>query len=327
MLENHDNVDPERVGIMGWSHGGLITLMNLFAHPKEFKVGYAGVPVCDLVARMGYSDQAYRDLFFRYLPHWQDGPRRHSRVSPPAARLECRQTAVIAADPHDDERRRRERAGGREPDQRAQGRGQEVRARDLQGRTRRASVQSTRYQVRQGVASESVPLLGQTPQSAQSNQVNPFRIDLGASPHDAHRLDHHVLDRHVSMSAEGARRYVVDLVHDIQALDNSAEHAIAHVISHLALVEELVVLDVDEKLRRGAVGLDGSCHGDRATLVGKAVGRLVFDWLAGFAFLQARLHAAALDHEVRDDPVENESVIVFVLDVLQEILDGHWRLV
>jgi dipeptidyl aminopeptidase/acylaminoacyl peptidase len=48
---------------MGWSHGGLIALMNLFEHPKEFKVGYAGVPVCDLVARMGYSDQAYRDLF------------------------------------------------------------------------------------------------------------------------------------------------------------------------------------------------------------------------------------------------------------------------
>ncbi len=63
MLENYDQLDPERVGIMGWSHGGLITLMNLFAHPKEFKVGYAGVPVCDLVARMGYHDQGYRDLF------------------------------------------------------------------------------------------------------------------------------------------------------------------------------------------------------------------------------------------------------------------------
>jgi dipeptidyl aminopeptidase/acylaminoacyl peptidase len=63
MLENFDVIDPERVGIMGWSHGGLITLMNLFAHPKDFKVGYAGVPVCDLVARMGYKGQGYRDLF------------------------------------------------------------------------------------------------------------------------------------------------------------------------------------------------------------------------------------------------------------------------
>jgi dipeptidyl aminopeptidase/acylaminoacyl peptidase len=63
MVENHDVIDPERVGIMGWSHGGMITLMNLFAHPKDYRVGYAGVPVCDLVARMGYKDQGYRDLF------------------------------------------------------------------------------------------------------------------------------------------------------------------------------------------------------------------------------------------------------------------------
>lgn len=63
MLENHDNLDPKRVGIMGWSHGGLITLMNLFAHPKDYAVGYAGVPVSDLVARMGYKSQGYRDLF------------------------------------------------------------------------------------------------------------------------------------------------------------------------------------------------------------------------------------------------------------------------
>src|SRR5205807_9164916 len=32
MLENHDGLDPERVGILGWSHGGMITLMNLFHH-------------------------------------------------------------------------------------------------------------------------------------------------------------------------------------------------------------------------------------------------------------------------------------------------------
>jgi dipeptidyl aminopeptidase/acylaminoacyl peptidase len=63
MLENYDDIDPERVGIIGWSHGGLITLMNLFAHPKDYQVGYAGVPVSDLVARMGYKGQGYRDLF------------------------------------------------------------------------------------------------------------------------------------------------------------------------------------------------------------------------------------------------------------------------
>ena len=63
MLENHPEIDPQRVGIMGWSHGGLITLLNVFAHPKDYKVGYAGVPVSDLVARMGYKTQSYRELY------------------------------------------------------------------------------------------------------------------------------------------------------------------------------------------------------------------------------------------------------------------------
>lgn len=63
MLESYDIVDPNRVGIMGWSHGGLITLMNLFDYPGEYKVGYAGVPVSDLIARMGYKTQGYRELY------------------------------------------------------------------------------------------------------------------------------------------------------------------------------------------------------------------------------------------------------------------------
>jgi len=56
-------VDGGRCGILGWSHGGLIALMAVFDHPDKFKVAYAGVPVSDLVARMGFSTQGYRDLF------------------------------------------------------------------------------------------------------------------------------------------------------------------------------------------------------------------------------------------------------------------------
>lgn len=63
MLEQHDFLDPKRVGILGWSHGGMITLMNIFAHPEAYAVAYAGVPVSDLVARMGYKSEGYRQLF------------------------------------------------------------------------------------------------------------------------------------------------------------------------------------------------------------------------------------------------------------------------
>jgi dipeptidyl aminopeptidase/acylaminoacyl peptidase len=62
-VENHPRVDRDRVGMLGWSHGGLITLMSLFHHPESYVVGFAGVPVSDLVQRMGYLDQDYRDLY------------------------------------------------------------------------------------------------------------------------------------------------------------------------------------------------------------------------------------------------------------------------
>ena len=63
VINNYSFVDSNRVGIIGWSHGGLITLMDIFKHPKHYKVAYAGVPVSDLIARMGYKDQSYRNLY------------------------------------------------------------------------------------------------------------------------------------------------------------------------------------------------------------------------------------------------------------------------
>ncbi len=63
MVQNYGIVDASRVGIIGWSHGGLISLMEVFAHPDDYKVAFAGVPVSDLVQRMGYYTDTYRALF------------------------------------------------------------------------------------------------------------------------------------------------------------------------------------------------------------------------------------------------------------------------
>jgi dipeptidyl aminopeptidase/acylaminoacyl peptidase len=63
MIDNYDFVDKNRIGIIGWSHGGLIALHNIFEHPDNYNVAFAGVPVSDLIARMGYKDQSYRDLY------------------------------------------------------------------------------------------------------------------------------------------------------------------------------------------------------------------------------------------------------------------------
>ncbi len=66
-VENLPFVDGNRIGIFGWSHGGYHTLMNIFLWPDDYKVAYAGVPVSDLVARMGYTGQGYRDIFEEFI--------------------------------------------------------------------------------------------------------------------------------------------------------------------------------------------------------------------------------------------------------------------
>lgn len=64
MLETYPGfLDSERVGVLGWSHGGFITLHNIFEHPEAYSVAYASVPVSDLIMRQGYKTDRYREMF------------------------------------------------------------------------------------------------------------------------------------------------------------------------------------------------------------------------------------------------------------------------
>ncbi|MDD5570415.1 MAG: prolyl oligopeptidase family serine peptidase [Bacteroidales bacterium] len=63
MVQNYEFIDKDRIGIVGWSHGGMMALMNIFNYPDDYKVCFAGVPVSDLVARMGYYTDDYRGEF------------------------------------------------------------------------------------------------------------------------------------------------------------------------------------------------------------------------------------------------------------------------
>lgn len=54
-------VDMERLGIMGWSHGGFITAHTLFrGEDQPFKAGAAIVPVTNLVFRLSYKGPGYQ---------------------------------------------------------------------------------------------------------------------------------------------------------------------------------------------------------------------------------------------------------------------------
>lgn len=46
-LKTLDYVDPDRIGVDGWSYGGFLTISMMVKHPGVFKVGCAGGPVID----------------------------------------------------------------------------------------------------------------------------------------------------------------------------------------------------------------------------------------------------------------------------------------
>lgn len=56
-------VDPDRVGVMGWSHGGFITAHLLFRGATPFKAGAAIVPVTNLFFRLSFKGPGYQRSF------------------------------------------------------------------------------------------------------------------------------------------------------------------------------------------------------------------------------------------------------------------------
>ena len=85
MVENYRMVDSRRVGLLGWSHGGMITLMNACKYPEVYACGYAGVPVSDVTYRLEYQKPGYTDNFtasYHIGKTPQEAPEEYARRSP-----------------------------------------------------------------------------------------------------------------------------------------------------------------------------------------------------------------------------------------------------
>jgi dipeptidyl aminopeptidase/acylaminoacyl peptidase len=62
-LKTLPHVDQARLGIMGWSHGGYITLFSVFREQTPFKAAAAIVPVTNLIHRLSWSGPGYQRSF------------------------------------------------------------------------------------------------------------------------------------------------------------------------------------------------------------------------------------------------------------------------
>ncbi len=63
MVQNLPHVDPDRVGMMGWSHGGYITVMSVTRPDHPFQAGAAIVPVTNLIFRLSFKGPGYQRGF------------------------------------------------------------------------------------------------------------------------------------------------------------------------------------------------------------------------------------------------------------------------
>ncbi len=62
-LKRLSHVDPDRLGIMGWSHGGYIALFTVFRDTTPFRAAAAIVPVTNLVHRLSFAGPSYQRSF------------------------------------------------------------------------------------------------------------------------------------------------------------------------------------------------------------------------------------------------------------------------
>jgi dipeptidyl-peptidase-4 len=74
-LKSLPYVDPQRLGIFGWSYGGFMTLYAMTRAPEVFKAGMAGAPVTDFT----FYDTIYTE---RYMGTPKENPTGYESSSP-----------------------------------------------------------------------------------------------------------------------------------------------------------------------------------------------------------------------------------------------------
>ncbi|HBZ35900.1 MAG TPA: prolyl oligopeptidase family serine peptidase [Bacteroidales bacterium] len=85
MTTNYSIVDSNRVAIIGWSHGGMISLFNILKYPEKYVCAFAGVPVSDLNSRLTSHGKSYEDYFtpkYHIGKSLKEDPEEYKRRSP-----------------------------------------------------------------------------------------------------------------------------------------------------------------------------------------------------------------------------------------------------
>ena len=97
------HVDPARIGIIGWSHGGMITLLSITHEPTTFKAAAALVPVTNLFQRLAWTERPARyhqqidpaNRIRRPAGRQRAGERQRTRNDPPIYQIDKLQIPLL----------------------------------------------------------------------------------------------------------------------------------------------------------------------------------------------------------------------------------------
>ena len=106
MVENYSIVDRKRVGLLGWSHGGMISLMNAMRYPDDYACAYAGVPVSDVAYRLSYQTSDYAPEFtasYHIGKSPAEAPEEYARRSPVTYAKDLRIPLMITTTENDND--------------------------------------------------------------------------------------------------------------------------------------------------------------------------------------------------------------------------------
>jgi dipeptidyl aminopeptidase/acylaminoacyl peptidase len=106
MLQSYPEIDSGRVGMLGWSHGGLIALLTVMKHPRAYRVCYAGVPVSDLETRLKTHGKDYEQLFaapYHLGKTFSEAPEEYHRRSPARNAKKLETPLLVDANTNDED--------------------------------------------------------------------------------------------------------------------------------------------------------------------------------------------------------------------------------
>jgi len=118
--------------------------------------------------------------------------------------------------------------------------------------------------------------------------------------------------------------YFVD---DILAFDDFSKDAVAPTLRvRRGVVQEIVVLEVDEELARGRMGVRCSRHRNRVGIVLESIGGFVLDGRPALFFSHPWRETPTLDHEPVDHTMKQRVAIKAGFDVFEKIPRRFWRM-